>query len=298
MLIDELTAFCDSRQKNMRAVAGAKCSCCDMPAHECNKHCGKCLDQIHFTRRPGQRTDYDCENMIDFYVCSYTHKYASEFLYMLTDCKALRQLEEYRIISVGCGGCSDLMAFDKLTHDTGKTFNYVGIERNPLWHYVHGFLCSKVNTEYSPNFLRFMYGDAINLISSNIHNKITANKFNILVMNYVLSSIYYSGSKNAFSFCNDIIDNLLASPQLPKPFIVLINDINTSNITSLMDDFSVQLTNFYGDTVKIASDFFPYDQANKCGSYPLLFGLPASLNTTYYRIRQYCTSSTMALEIG
>lgn len=133
-----------------------------------------------------------------------------------------------------------MIAFDKFACDTGKTFNYVGIERNPLWHYVHGFLCSEVNTEYSPNILSFIYGNAVNIISCSI-DEITANIFNILVLNYVLSSIYYSGANNAISFCNDIIDNLLANPQLPKPFFVLINDINTLDIVSLMDNFAVQL---------------------------------------------------------
>ena len=56
--------------------------------------------------------------------------------------------------------------------------------------------------------------------------------------------------------------------------------------------------NLYGDTFNIASDSFPYDKINKCGSYSLLFGLSASLNASYYRIRQYCTSSTMTVEIG
>ncbi|MBQ9433222.1 MAG: hypothetical protein IJU26_03295 [Synergistaceae bacterium] len=297
MLIDDLIDFCDSRRKNMLAVGGSKCTRCDMPAHWCNKNCGTCLNQIHFTRKPGERTDYDCENMIDFYVCSYTHKYASEFLYMLTHFNAVKNLEEYRIISIGCGGCSDLIAFDKFAQDIRKNFYYVGIERNPSWHYVHGFLCSKINTEHSSSTLRFIYGDAINIISRNIDN-ITANNFNILVMNYVLSSVYYSGYDKAVAFCNDIMNILLKNPQLPKPFIVLINDINTPDVTQLIDNFSQQIIKFYGSSANIARDSFPYDKTNKCGPYQLLFSLPAFLDTDHYRIRQYCTSSVMAAEIG
>ena len=109
MLIHEIVKFCDKeyRKSDIKHI----CSDCNHPT-ECSKSCKNCLEQIHYpSKYPQGKKDYDCENLINFYVCDYTNKYASEMLYLLRKSKRLQDIEKYHIISIGCGAAPDLMAF-------------------------------------------------------------------------------------------------------------------------------------------------------------------------------------------
>lgn len=155
MLIDKLTRFCDER---FRASCLGHCGKFCSNKAKCQGSCGKCLDQIHFDYYG--RKDYDCANLIDFYVCRYTHKYASEIMYLLRSSTTLNDMNSYNIISIGCGGCSDLIAFDTFAGDINTS--YLGIELNFLWHDVHSFIL-EYNTKPFRK-IRFVYGDALDFI--------------------------------------------------------------------------------------------------------------------------------------
>lgn len=55
--------------------------------------------------------------MLNFYVCDYSAKYTSELLYLMRKSQALEEIDDYHVLSIGCGGCPDLMAFEQYCHE-------------------------------------------------------------------------------------------------------------------------------------------------------------------------------------
>ena len=137
MLINELTIYCD---KNYMSSCAGSCMRYNQCNHAimCSGGCSNCLHEIHFPEKYSDRCDYDCVKLIDFYVCRYTHKYASEILYLIERSRILNDMRTYKILSLGCGGCSDLIAFDTFAAD--KNIAYIGIDINKLWEHVHNFI--------------------------------------------------------------------------------------------------------------------------------------------------------------
>lgn len=106
MLIDDLVEYCDEQYQSGECGA---CTGKDRCVNECDGNCKLCLDDIHFHEQQ-RRTQYDCERLLYYYVCRYSYKYCSEMIY------ALRQIDlsdypYFHILSMGCGGAPDLMAF-------------------------------------------------------------------------------------------------------------------------------------------------------------------------------------------
>ena len=106
MLIDDLVEYCNEQYQSGECGA---CTGKDRCVNECDGNCKLCLDDIHFHEQQ-RRTQYDCERLLYYYVCRYSYKYCSEMIY------ALRQIDlsdypYFHILSMGCGGAPDLMAF-------------------------------------------------------------------------------------------------------------------------------------------------------------------------------------------
>ena len=144
MLIDNVVEYCNNKYSSK----DSSCVCEDCNHHDCPGSCKDCLEQIHYPHRvPNGKKDYDCQNLVDFYVCDYTFKYASEILYLLRKSEAIRNIQKYHIMSIGCGACPDLMAFERYVSETdeNKTISYIGVDKNKLWKPVHGIINSYRN---------------------------------------------------------------------------------------------------------------------------------------------------------
>ena len=137
MLIDRVMSFCDSEYRN--AHRNTRCEDC-LHTGDCSRNCKDCLEEIHYpSRHPNGKKFYDCPHLINFYVCDYAYKYATEIYYLLQKSDALAEIEHYSIFSIGCGACPDLMAFELYLQRNapGKTLEYRGIDKNPLWESIH-----------------------------------------------------------------------------------------------------------------------------------------------------------------
>ena len=76
MLIDRVMSFCDSEYRN--AHRNTRCEDC-LHTGDCSRNCKDCLEEIHYpSRHPNGKKFYDCPHLINFYVCDYAYKYATE----------------------------------------------------------------------------------------------------------------------------------------------------------------------------------------------------------------------------
>ena len=80
----------------------------------CPGDCQKCLQYVHYLQNAPVPRKYDCVHMADCYYCKYAYKYASEITYGLACFAEIRNKKTLKIMSVGCGPCTELAAVDYL----------------------------------------------------------------------------------------------------------------------------------------------------------------------------------------
>ena len=111
-MLNTILSYCDARYE----TDFEQCEDCSYGEY-CPHDCEKCLDYIHnptHSKTGAPDRKYDCTHMADFYTCKYSCRYASEIMYAIERCVDLHKLQELRVLSFGCGPCTDLFAIDEL----------------------------------------------------------------------------------------------------------------------------------------------------------------------------------------
>jgi hypothetical protein len=233
-------------------------------------------------------------------MCDYTFKYASEMLYLLRQSKALTKIDDYHIMSIGCGGCPDLMAFEMLAKESGKhkRIQYYGIDVNKLWMPIHKEIASYSHNISSNMKVSFAYKDAIEYFNSK-----TIKGANIIVIQYLISHLYNTkqiGKINAFY--DNLIKNIITYRESNKPCVILINDVNSCyrgrnyflNLCNKLskNDFHGMYTAYYFD-YNIQNDNQRYGLRHN--SNDILFDIPDGFEC--YEPWKVCSSAQLLIEI-
>ncbi len=213
-MINELVKLCDERYQSQRCVG------CPYDVN-CLYNCEKCLKNIHFPDSAPAERKYDCQRMMDYYVCKYAHKYTSELIYAFSMLRDLQKKKHLNVLSIGCGPCTDLLALDYLFGEgTYKcaSIDYRGVEINTdIWSYIyddirhikpHGWsfepipedICECIDDllqqTWRPNLIvmQYVFSD---MRKHTQHHKITT-------MINSLAQYIDSCEKNTYVVCNDI----------------------------------------------------------------------------------------------
>jgi len=296
MLINKITDFCKDEYESFSNVN--RCENCSH-RYVCPKelntdctNCKACLEEIHYHKDYG-KTDYDCYNMINFYVCCYSFKYASELYCLSYQSDLLKKFENYNVLSFGCGPCPDLMALENYN----KPINYFGIDKNTLWENVHNEITKY--TERTNISVDFGYEDALEYIQRN-----TLDDKNIIVLQYFISHLY---NTNQIDEINKFYDNLINNVIIPSlnnnnSVVIMINDVNSNNCgrdhfwelyNKLREkNLGCNCKGFYFDSESI-NDYqrygSPYDDDSLCFDVPNRFD--------GYPVWKRCTSAQLLIEI-
>lgn len=299
MLIYELTNFCDSQYKSQDIEH--VCHNCNHRG-KCSGGCKNCLEEIHYPTRYMQgKTDYDCANLINFYVCDYSFKYASEMLYLLSQSQALKEISNYHIMSIGCGGCPDLMAFESYVQSSypTKRVQYYGIDKNVLWEPIHNEIKTYLPKSRVKMRAKYVYDDAIDFFAKN-----TIKDANVIVIQYLISHLYNTKQIVKINqFYDNLISNLIAHRESKNPFVILINDVNSCNrgrdyfkdlCNRLAENgFEQSYRQFYFD-YRIQNDYQRYGARHI--SNEILYNIPTGFEI--YRPWKECSSAQLLIEIG
>ncbi|NVK64606.1 MAG: hypothetical protein HWE22_08455 [Flavobacteriales bacterium] len=186
---------------------------CNNEACGTPKNCVNCLAAIH----NGSGRDYDCDNMINHYVCTYIYKYSSEVAQLFTRFNNFQEMERLNILSIGCGPCSDLFAAYNTFNE--KEINYHGFDLNLRWQPVHQKI-EDIFTDQEQVSLNFHYRDVFQLFPELDFTP------NVLVLSYLLSHIHRHG--NMTEFLNDLKNVIIE--QMEPNSIIIINDINHNTL--------------------------------------------------------------------
>ena len=298
MLIDHVIKNCDNGYKSHYS----KCRCVDCQhTDECSGGCKKCLEEIHYpSKYQNGKKDYDCSNLMNFYMCDYTFKYASEMLYLLRKSECLKDIEDYHIMSIGCGGCPDLMAFEAYVNETGnaKRIQYYGIDRNNLWEPIHQDIDSYCQNCTTNMKVSFAYKDAIDYF-----NKKTIKGTNVIVIQYLISHLYNTNQiLKINSFYDSMIQNIIKYRQINKPCVILINDVNSCyrgrnyfcNLCNKLSENDLHgLTSMYYFDYNIQNEKQKYGIPHTSNS--ILFNIPKDFEC--YEPWKACSSAQLLIEI-
>lgn len=191
-MLETILSKCDARYERPDCEQCVDCSyggCCP-------RDCEKCLDYIH---DPSHAPDgaperkYDCIHMADVYTCKYSCRYTSEIMYALERCISLHDLRDFKVLSFGCGPCTDLFAIDALRENKTLIYDrieYQGVDYSEdVWHWVHGDIKSMQTLKSRFNFF---YKDACELIHEIAEGTWTPN---LIVFQYVFSDMQKHSSR-------------------------------------------------------------------------------------------------------
>lgn len=253
MKINRVVNYCDQIVK--RYASKRICEDCNH-CTECPGNCGRCLDQVHLSRKDGERKDYDCSYLVHYYVCRYMYAYATE----IEDCfrvieDKIIDLQHIHLLSIGAGPSPDLYALWKFKKNLGysKPISYIGFDHNQYWKDIN----EKTKNIFSQSNIRiqYFYEDAIETFKTK-----NLEKTNILILQYVLSHVVYNGRKDEIKdFFNNLIKNVIL--RMERKSFIIINDINHY---LARDKFEMleEMIGDYGKNILVHKYYYPYRGIN------------------------------------
>lgn len=221
-MLETILSKCDKRYEQPIHEQCADCSYGDYCPHDCEK----CLDYIHnpsHARDGAPERKYDCTHMADFYTCKYSCRYASEIIYAIERFKDLPAVKDLKILSFGCGPCTDLFAIDYL-HRQGilpyETLEYRGIDYSEdVWKYIHHDIKNFVDTNST---IKFYYQDACDLIHTIAKKQWVPN---LIVFQYVFSDMEkHTSAQKIHEFIKTFAQYF--NEKVPVNTYVILNDVN------------------------------------------------------------------------
>lgn len=283
MLIDDVVDFCDYEYHNH------VCGSCNRE-HLCRHDCKACLDDLHYhTNRI--RSDYSCEHLLDYYECRYSHKYCSEMIYALSNVD-LSVYPRFNILSLGCGGAPDLMAFDYL--NPGQIINYRGIDINTHWAKIHDFISENFD-KGSVKFFRDV--DVLVFFNDN-----TIERCNVICIEYLISFFYSRvGIRGVRRWFRQLAEQIVAYKPADSPMLIIINDVDSINtgrdafpiLREEIENIGLEVTSEYRCRFK---EHNYYSGSVRYSSQANIFLLPETYKDQY-KVAIRCESAQLILEV-
>lgn len=208
MLINDIVDYCD------KMYCKKPIHCAECIEGNCEQNCKNCLDDLHYHRNQ-MRDDYSCIWLLYYYVCRYSYKYCSEIIYALETIDS-NNYGKFNILSLGCGGAADLMAFDFMFND--KVNAYIGIDINTCWDNIHDEIIRK--------FTRANFFTGIDVLSY-VHSNTFAG-YNVLIIEYLISFFFSQiGQKRMDKWYDDLVENVISQKNCSSPMLIIINDVDS-----------------------------------------------------------------------
>lgn len=126
----------------------------------------------------------------------------------------------FHILSLGCGGAADLMAFDCLP--MSKPISYIGFDKNPFWEKIHDEIkdrctCGKVQFFRDVDVLEYFEDEKV-------------PQCNILSIEYLISFFYRTvGEHGMKQWFHQLVNNIINRKPEDSPLLVIINDVDSIN---------------------------------------------------------------------
>ncbi|MBU8902521.1 MAG: hypothetical protein KOO69_07260 [Victivallales bacterium] len=181
--------------------------------------CHNCSSQCYFD---GGKDFYDCEKWIYYYAMHFGPIYVSEIYHFLDKSKMLEnfQLNNFNVLSLGGGLCTDYLALNKYIKDKNLNlnFNYTVIDKEPLW----------------SNVRKFYKGNNIQEIDADITQGFNPTGYDVIFLNKFFSTLKNNKCDQAFL---QVLESQIVN--MKKGTLIVFNDINhTDKGSNIFDAFA------------------------------------------------------------
>ena len=274
MQIPDLVEYCDASY----ARGASKCGTCSNPT--CEGACARCFNSIH---KVGNVRDYDCPNLMYHYVCTYLYAYSSEIWHLCNSSTDIKNLDEYRVLSIGCGPTSELFGINKIAN--GKKVIYKGFDINNLWQDIHEKVVELADKSKNCD---------VEMKIANAFTEFDSLDFkpNIIVLSYIISHLSKNGI-DVNQFMDDLKTNIL--DKLDRPYYILINDINLNTARDNFLKLHQKLLATSGISVTCnCFSFAGYNYGTRHKSSALIESIPNEI-LAKYQTWQHCKKTAQML---
>ena len=283
MLIDEVVNFCDNDFSNNRCINCEKSGLCE-------SDCSKCLNDLHYHYNR-IRCDYACEQLLDYYVCRYSHKYCSEIIYAL-ETVDLSKYPFFNVLSLGCGASPDLMAFDYM--ELSPKTRYMGLDINNSLEKIHTFISSHSSAEH------IEYHRGFDVLEQ--FDNCPISNCNVLIIEYLISSFYNSiGEKGLCLWFDKLVKQIMFNKSKDSPMLVIINDADSiyvgrdafPKLREAIERNGIKVSNELRRRFKTQNYYFDSQQYYSCANK---FVIPQGFSNKY-KVAIRCESAQLILEV-
>ena len=279
-LLSKMIDYCDQMYSDYQ--------CDECTGRNCTHDCKECLDDIHFHRNR-IRNSYNCEKLLYYYLCRYSMKYCSEIVYALRRID-LNQYPYFNILSLGCGGAADLMAFDCLS-DTDNGIYYHGVDINTYWDDIH----AKISEVYP--HASFDTGFDVKTDIPSLSGK----SYNVIIIEYLISYLYSRGTSVVSDMFNDLIKYVINKKPQNSPMLIIINDVDSINtgreeFVKLADKLNQLKYNITAQKLRFKKDGSHYLNSMPHSSSRNLFNCSDEFQQKYC-VALKCESAQLIIEI-
>lgn len=243
--------------------------------------------------------------MIYHYVCQYSYLYTTEIMWAIaTEHDFIRSFPYYNILSLGCGGCADLMAFDVFLNK-GKIkvpISYIGIDINSLWSPIHDEIKHYYSDDERVRFQIPEYKDVFDCFDTPLP------KANIIVISYLISCLYNTDQTGSIDLLAErISNNIVIQKERNQHLLFIINDVNSNNrgrnyfshFEESINKAGAKIMNSdykYFDTGNLnyyqTNGFSAYKNAKKC-----YFNIPSQFKHKYHAQESLNSTIQLLLEV-
>ena len=291
-MLTEIVSACDRRHTNKTGF----CLTCTYRRY-CPNNCGRCLHFIHTPTATPTPRKYDCIRMADYYVCKYAHKYTSELYWALDNIKDLKDKPSLKVLSIGCGPCTDLFSLNLLQQNGEYHFEnleYIGIDINlKIWKRVLSDIRTFLPAQYT---FKVIEADICSYIDT-----IVAEQWHpdIIILQYVFSDIQKNNDEQVIAHLIQSLGRYIRLLEVNA--YIVCNDINLSTRWNGGREYFDQLQREVDDCTDYRTLHFNnsnkqshFEYGSERSSNRLAVDIPSNLNK--YEPYTSCASAQMIIK--
>jgi len=195
----------------------------------------------------------------------------------------LNQLQDLRILSVGCGPASELFGIKHIKPNA--SISYKRFDLNPLWNDIHQRIENSVNADANLE---------VELINANVFEQYAELNFtpNVLILSYLVSHLPKVGI-GIVDFFTSLRDTIINS--MPINSYIIINDTNHWRVRNNFDVL-LNLLNINGTFTAVKYQFKGYSYGTTHPSYILIAPVPQEIRDKYETRRECGTTAQIVIK--
>lgn len=205
--------------------------------------------------------------------------------------KDLSSYPYFYVLSLGCGGAPDLMAFEYMNYE--QSISYIGVDKNEYWSKIHNY----IKDNFKNGIAQFR--NKIDVLTYfELHN------CNVIILQYLISFFFDTiGTAGVRKWFSQLAENIVRNKSQNSPLLIIINDADSINTGR--DAFPLFMEEIEKVGLTVSSEFRRrfkehnyYERSIQYGSNQNIFESEIPSRFIHdYCVAKFCESAQLILEV-